>query len=87
VSKHHTEHPEEPTAESHEHSDPQADPKEKHESIIQPIIDDLKNQTTAVLPSEDEVAPPRGPLHPPQPARLDQDPGGGYNPDNTYPQT
>ena len=27
------------------------------------------------------------PVHPPQPAELDQDPGGGYNPDHTNPQT
>jgi hypothetical protein len=59
----------------------------QHTSIIQPIIDDLKGHTPPELPKEDLVAPPRGPLHPPQPAELDQDPGGGYNPDGTYPQT
>jgi hypothetical protein len=56
-------------------------------SIIQPIMDDLKGTTSTQLPKEDLVAPPRGPLHPPQPAELAQDPGGGYNPDGTYPQT
>jgi hypothetical protein len=58
-----------------------------HKSIIQPIMDDLKGQTR--LPAEDEVGAPEpaGPGHPPQPAELDQDPGGGYNPDGTYPQT
>jgi hypothetical protein len=71
VSKHPTEHPR----------------PEQPPSIIQPIIDDLKGLPTTQQPSEDEVAPPRGPLHPPQPAELDQDPGGGYNPDGTYPQT
>jgi hypothetical protein len=54
------------------------------ESIIQPIIDDLKGKPTTHFPAEDEVAPPCGP---PQPAALDQDAGGGYNPDGTYPQT
>jgi len=54
------------------------------------MIDQLKGTTQ--VPAADEVAPPRGPLHPPQPtspqpAELDQDPGGGYNPDGTYPQT
>lgn len=53
--------------------------------IVQPMIDELKGSTQ--LPTDDETAPPRGPLHPPQPAELDQDPGGGYNPDGTYPQT
>jgi hypothetical protein len=79
VSKKHTETP---SGETEEHSD-----REKRQSIIDPIIDDLKGKTKPELPLADEVAPPRGPLHPPQPAELDQDPGGGYNPDGTYPQT
>jgi hypothetical protein len=58
---------------------------EPHQPIVQPIIDQLKGTTQP--PADDETAPPHGPLHPPQPARLDQDPGGGYNPDGTYPQT
>jgi hypothetical protein len=65
---------------------PEADPQ--YPSIIQPIMDDLKAHTSPTqLPVADEVAPPRGPRHPPQPAELDQDPGGGYNADGTYPQT
>lgn len=61
-------------------------------SIIQPIIDDLKGKNPTQQPTEDEAGPPRGPLHPPQPAppqpaELDQDPGGGYNADGTHPQT
>jgi hypothetical protein len=82
VSKKHTETPE---------------PATQTTSIIQPIIDDLKRDDlkgddlkgaiSTQPPKEDLVAPPRGPLHPPQPAELDQDPGGGYNPDGTYPQT
>ncbi len=65
--------------------DPKADPARDAASILKPIMDGLKGTTE--LPTADEVAPPRGPLHPPQPAELDQDPGGGYNPDGTYPQT
>jgi hypothetical protein len=53
--------------------------------VVQPMIDELKGATE--LPKEHERAPLRGPVHPPQPAELDQDPGGGYNPDGTYPQT
>ena len=79
MSKKHTETP---TSEKPAHPEPG-----QQTSIIQPIMDDLKGQTR--LPAEDEVgAPdPSGPGHPPQPAELDQDPGGGYNPDGTYPQT
>jgi hypothetical protein len=65
-------------------SDPIAQP-EQRKSIVQPMIDELKGTTPP--PTGDETAPPRGPLHPPQPAELDQDSGGGYNPDGTYPQT
>ena len=60
-------------------------PETQTKSVIQPIIDDLKRKPTTRLPSEDEVAPPNPSQ--PQPAELDQDPGGGYNPDGTYPQT
>jgi hypothetical protein len=52
---------------------------------LQPLMEGLTGTTQ--LPTADEVAPPRGPLHPPQPAELDQDAGGGDNPDGTYPQT
>ncbi|HMD50521.1 MAG TPA: hypothetical protein VKG79_15530 [Bryobacteraceae bacterium] len=72
---HHSEHQSEPQ------------PSEAPASIIQPIIDDLKGKNPTVQPTTDEVAPPRGPVHPPQPAELDQDSGGGYNPGHTYPQT
>lgn len=57
---------------------------QQHESIIQPIIDDLKGTPTTHFPAEDEDAPPCGP---PKPAALDQDAGGGYNSNGTYPQT
>ncbi len=85
MSKKHTETP---TGET----PAQPEPAPQHKSILQPIMDDLKGHSSTELPKEDEVAPPRGPLHPPQPtppqpAELDQDAGGGYNPDGTYPQT
>jgi hypothetical protein len=60
-------------------------PEPTQKSIIQPIIDDLKRKPTTHFPAENEVAPPN-PCEP-QPAELDQDQGGGYNPDGTYPQT
>jgi hypothetical protein len=68
------------------HPETPAEPAAQQTSIIQPIIDDLKGRASTELPKDDEAAPPRGPLHPPQPAELDQDSGGGYNPDGTYPQ-
>jgi hypothetical protein len=73
------------------HNDPEH--PQPQPSIIQPIIDDLKRgHTTAPQPvtqppAEDEKAPPPGPVHPPQPAELDQDAGGGYNANRTNPQT
>jgi hypothetical protein len=79
VNKKHTDTP----TETHAHPEPAPQPP----SILQPIMDDLKARTPTQVPQTDEIAPPRGPLHPPQPAELDQDPGGGYNPDGTYPQT
>ncbi len=49
--------------------------------VVKPIIDDLKkNHPPAPVPDPD--TPPKL-----QPAELDQDAGGGYNPDGTYPQT
>jgi len=56
------------------------------------MIDELRNRQK---PKEEIPAPPQGPVHPPQPsereeekpAELDQDPGGGFNPDHTDPQT
>ena len=57
----------------------------KHEEHEKPLIDGLKNEPEMDFPAENEVAPPNPDV--PKPARLDQDPGGGYNTDNTYPQT
>ena len=51
--------------------------------IVQPMIDELRFPTDA---PEAPKGPPRGPVHPPQPAELDQDAGGGYNSDHTIPQ-
>ena len=39
----------------------------KDQSIIQPIIDVLKENAPPALPVDDHAAPPRGPLHAPQP--------------------
>lgn len=36
--------------------------------IVQPMIDELVVQSPPELPSDDAMPPPRGPLHPPQPA-------------------
>lgn len=47
--------------------------------IIRPIIEALKK-----IHQPRPVAQPKHPL---QPAELDQDAGGGYNPDRTYPQS
>ena len=50
--------------------------------IVQPMIDEIKEQQKPKVPT---VQPPQeGPL---APAELDQDPGGGYNPNHTYPQS
>ena len=56
-------------------------------SIIQPIIDDLKGKTLPGCPLKTKSRHPAARCIHPQPAELDQDPGGGYNPDGTYPQT
>lgn len=45
--------------------------------IVQPMIDELTARCKPGLTK---------PQTSPQPAELDQDPGGGYNPDHTYPQ-
>jgi len=52
-------------------------------SAVKPIIDELTGQ-----PRPSGSVPGGVPKPPaPQPAELDQDAGGGYNPDHTYPQT
>ena len=52
-----------------------------HKKIVQPMIDELTEQQK---PKESATPPEEGPL---KPAELDQDAGGGYNPDGTFPQT
>ena len=53
------------------------------------MIDEMRNPFKTKKPPEKEPTekePPVGPIHPPESAELDQDPGGGYNPDGTIPQ-
>jgi hypothetical protein len=52
-----------------------------HKKIVQPMIDELAEQQK---PKESATPPEEGLL---KPAELDQDAGGGYNPDGTFPQT
>ena len=59
---------------------PSVEPPTTQTPIVQPMIDELKG--TQPKPKEDLKAPPRGPIHPPEPAKpdpaeLDQDAGGG----------
>jgi hypothetical protein len=57
----------------------------KDKNIVQPMIDEMKELQK---PKNSEVKLPDSQLiGPEQPAELDQDAGGGYNPDGTYPQT
>ena len=49
--------------------------------ITQPIVDELGGSKQ---PKKQANIPPQDP---PKPAELDQDPGGGFNNDHTYPQT
>jgi len=48
-------------------------------SVVQPVIKELKKTQTPKSPD--------APRTPPRPSELDQDAGGGYNSDHTYPQT
>lgn len=67
---------------------PEPAPAPHPASIVQPIIDDLKGRSSPPqVPTENEAEPPVGPIHPPKPAELAQDPGGGYNANHTFPQT
>lgn len=52
--------------------------------VVQPIIDELTQTHKEKKP--EEKTPPAGPLHPPKPAELDQDPGGAYSPTHVIPQ-
>lgn len=41
--------------------------KETEAPIIQPIIEELNRRSLPEPPKDDEIPPPRGPVHPPQP--------------------
>ncbi len=47
------------------------DKKETEAPSVQQIIDELTAGVPPVLPKGDEKAPPRGPIHPPQPHEED----------------
>jgi hypothetical protein len=51
--------------------------------IVKPLIDELSKKSKTIQPDESGTPPKQGPL---APAELDQDSGGGHNPDGTYPQ-
>lgn len=58
-----------------------------HKKIVQPMIDELnelRKPDELRKPNESATPPQEGPL---EPSELDQDPGGSYNPDGTFPQT
>jgi hypothetical protein len=58
-----------------------------HKKIVQPMIDEvnkLRKPNELQKPNESATPPQEAPL---EPSELDQDPGGGYNPDGTFPQT
>lgn len=50
--------------------------------IVQPMIDEMKERQKP-KPGKTKPVPFEAP---PEAAELDQDPGGGYNPDHTVPQ-
>ena len=52
--------------------------------VVKPMIDELSKTRKTIQPEESATPPKQGPL---APAELDQDAGGGYNPDHTDPQT
>jgi len=72
--------PEKPKEKPHQET---TEKPEEKTGIVQPMIDELRFPKDAADPVK---ALPRGPVHPPEPAEEDQDPGGGYNPDHTIPQ-
>jgi hypothetical protein len=57
---------------------PIAKPEPQKGPIVQPIIDELTPKPGPPLPAPQQT--------PPKPAELDQDPGGGFNPNHTVPQ-
>jgi hypothetical protein len=77
-------HPDKEQQEKESAQDKPGEERAPDKGIVQAMIDEMKPPPQAATP---EQGPPRGPLHPPEPAELDQDAGGGYNPDGTFPQT
>ena len=51
--------------------------------MVQPMIDEL---TGKQKPKEEVKGPPPGPLHPPQPGEVFQEPDCSGSPDDTCPQ-
>ena len=66
MSKKHTET--KPGAEPDQDGESTVPPADIPTSIVQPMIDELVKQSPPELPTDDATPPPRGPLHPPQPA-------------------
>ena len=58
--------------------EPTGKPESPKGPIVQPMIDELTSRPGA--------PPPMPQPAPPKPAELDQDAGGGFNPDHTDPQ-
>lgn len=77
--------PEKHRAEREQNKPTHERPAEKPTGIVQPMIDELRYPKDIVDPPKASLPNPPGP--PEQPAELDQDAGGGYNPDGTFPQT
>ncbi len=74
----------------HQKEPPEAKPPEFPEiptplKAATPTIDGLKAEPTTHFPKANQAVPPDP--DGPKPARLDQDAGGGFNRNNTYPQT
>jgi hypothetical protein len=57
--------------------------KKNKKKTVQPLIDEVMETQQP----KDKGSTKKPPQNPPQPAELDQDPGGGFNPDHTFPQT
>ncbi len=52
---------------------------------FQPLIDGLKERPDTHFPPRNQAVPAGSGV--PKPAELDQDPGGGYRSNRTFPQT
>ena len=54
--------------------------------IVPPIVQPMVDEVTGLQKPKEPVTNPPPFQAPPKSAELDQDPGGGFNPDHTYPQ-